>query len=87
MNQVFIPSHLQHLTGGQDSVAVEGKNIRQVIRALDNTHPGLAARLVDGDRLKPGVAVAIDGAVDHLGLYATLERDSEIFFVLAIEGG
>jgi hypothetical protein len=87
MNRVFIPSHLQHLTEGHRVVSVEGSSVRRVIRALDCAYPGIAERLQDRDALKAGIAVAIDGMVADLGLYASVDGDSEVFFILAIEGG
>ena len=87
MNRIWIPTHLQHFTNGNERVEISGSNIRQVIRALDNKYPGLGEQLREGDTLTPGMTVAINGSVDHLGLYATLDEDSEIHFIPAIEGG
>ena len=87
MNRIWIPAHLQHLTNGNERVKISGSNIRHVIQALDNAYPGLGDQLREGDMLKPGITVAINGSVDHLGLYADFDEDSEIHFIPAIEGG
>ena len=49
--------------------------------------PGLKDALMDGDRFKPGIAVAVNGQVSHLGPLQPLEEDNEVFFVPAIGGG
>ena len=42
---------------------------------------------MDGDRLKPGIAVAVNGQVSQLGHLQPLQEDNEVFFVPAIGGG
>ena len=78
---------MQEFTGGQEIVEVEGRTVRRLIVALDETYPGLKDALMDGDRLKPGVAVAVNGQVSHLGPLQPLEESNEVFFVPAIGGG
>jgi sulfur carrier protein ThiS len=46
-----------------------------------------AAVLQDDGRLRPGVAVAVDGYVTSLGLFQTLKDHSDVQFVPAIGGG
>jgi molybdopterin converting factor small subunit len=87
MPTVHIPSLLRGLTGGRDQVDVPGKTVREVIDALDRAYPGLRARLLDGNRLRANVAVAIDGELAPLGLRERLGPDAEIHFVAAIQGG
>jgi molybdopterin synthase sulfur carrier subunit len=90
---VLIPSLMRDLTGGQSNVSVPGRTVAQVIEALDATYPGVKARVCadahtgDGDRLAPGVAVSVDGAVARLGLRAPVKADSTIRFLPVIEGG
>ncbi len=87
MATVFIPSGMQELTGGVGELEIEGATLRQVIRKLDEAHPGTKDWLVDGDRLKPNISVAIDGVVSPLGLLADVGEQSEVHFVAAISGG
>lgn len=87
MPTVHIPPQMRDLTGGQSSLAVEGKTLRQVIAALDEAFPGLAARLQDGDRIASGLAVSIDGTVTSRGMLAKVEPASEIHFLPAFGGG
>ncbi len=87
MPTVFLPAQLRPLAGGRESVEVRGTNVRQVIQSLDLLHPGLRDRLIDGDRLRPNISVAVDGVVSPLGLLEDTPPDSEIHFVAAISGG
>jgi molybdopterin synthase sulfur carrier subunit len=87
MATVFIPSGMQELTGGVGELEIEGATVRRIIRKLDEAHPGTKDWLVDGDRLKPNISVAIDGVVSPLGLLADVEEQSEVHFVAAISGG
>ncbi len=89
MNQhtVFIPSLHQDLTGGVEQIEVEGASVREVIDALDAQYPGLRDRLVEDGRVKPSIAVAIDGTITHRGLREKLAGSSEVHFIPALSGG
>jgi len=87
MATVWIPSLLRPLTGGQRQVTVPGATVGEVIAALDATHPGVRDRLVDGDRLQPSIAVAIDGVTANEGLLSPVRPDSELHIIPAIGGG
>ena len=78
---------MQCYTGGMETVETEGRNVRRLILALDKTYPGLRDALMDGDRLKPGIAVAVNGQVSQLGVLQPLEENNEVLFVPAIGGG
>ncbi|MXW25296.1 MAG: MoaD/ThiS family protein [Dehalococcoidia bacterium] len=88
MATVFIPSLLEGLTGGARTVEVSGRNLRQVINALDDRYPGMKERLLDEDgALIPEIMAAIDGETNHLGLLQPVTETTEIQFVPAIGGG
>ncbi len=88
MATVFIPSLLEGLTGGARTVEVSGRNLRQVINALDERYPGMKERLLDEDgALIPEIVAAIDGETNHLGLLQPVTETTEIQFVPAIGGG
>ena len=87
MATVFIPAQLRSLTGGADRVLAAGESVREVVASLDAVHPGIAARLQQGDSLAPGLAVSIDGAFTNRGLAAKVGPASEIHFLPAIGGG
>lgn len=84
MPTVFIPHALRSFADGQESVEVTGTTVREAVNNLD---PALRAELLDGTKLKPNLAVAVDGAVAPMGLLERVEPTSEIHFVAAIAGG
>ena len=88
MPVAWIPSLLQSLTAGQAQVEVQGDTVRAVIDALDTAHPGIKARLCAADgRIKPEIAVAVDGEVTVEGLRARVDAQSEVHFLPALSGG
>ena len=87
MPTVFFPAQLRPLTGGRESVDVDGKSVRQVVEQLERLYPGISERLVNDGRLRPNISVAVDGVVSPLGLLEETPPDSEIHFVTAISGG
>ena len=87
MATVFVPSGMRELTGGVAELQIEGATVRQIIRKLEEAHPGTQDWLVEDDRLKPNISVAIDGVVSPLGLLADVGPASEVHFVAAISGG
>jgi molybdopterin synthase sulfur carrier subunit len=87
MPMVWIPPLLRELTGGQEIVSVPGKTVRQVIDAMEETYPGMRARLCEGDWLRPSLSVVVDGAVSRRGLGHPLDEASEVHFVPMVSGG
>ena len=76
------------LTARNDAAAAgDGATIHAVLADLDAQFPGLAERLVAGQKLRPGIAVAVDGVVAPHGLCRRLAAPSEIHFVPALAGG
>jgi molybdopterin synthase sulfur carrier subunit len=78
---------LRDLTNGQGLLTVDGETVRAVIESLENIYPGIKARLCDEDRLRPSIAVVVDGQISTLKLRHRLRADSEVHFVIAISGG
>jgi sulfur-carrier protein len=68
-------------TEGMREFMVEAKNLRAVIKALDQLYPGL------GHHLEEETTVAIDGEIHEVGYLQPLRQDSEVFFIPKIEGG
>lgn len=87
MPTVWIPSQLRPLTGGQETVAVKGRTVRQVIDELERLYPGIKERLCVGGMLRPGLAVAVGTQIATLGLAQPVEENSEVHFLPAIGGG
>ncbi|GAB4355412.1 MAG: MoaD/ThiS family protein [Immundisolibacter sp.] len=79
---------MQHLTGGEAVVQAPGGTVREVLTRLEEQFPGIKAAIVQDDgRLRPGVAVAVDGYITSLGLFQPLEPGSDVQIVPAIGGG
>ena len=87
MPRVFIPPLLRPLTEGRDIIDIAGQSVGELIDALDRQFPGLRARLVEGDRLKPGLSIGIGTKVSSRGLSSKVGPDDEVHFLPAIGGG
>jgi molybdopterin converting factor small subunit len=78
------------MTGGKSEVAVHGSTVGEVVRALDDAHPGLASRLLDDDgglRRFVNVFVA-DDDVRYLDGLDTKVPDGETLAIIpAVAGG
>lgn len=78
---------MQNMTDGQQTVEVEGSNVRQVVNNLDELYPGIRERLVANNKIKPNISVAVDGIVSSMGMLEKVQEASEVFFLPAIGGG
>ena len=87
MPVAWIPSLMQKLTDGKHNVEIEGETVRQVVDALETRYPGFKDRIVQNDRIKTEIAVAIDGEIVTAGLRAKVGPDSEVHFLPALAGG
>jgi molybdopterin synthase sulfur carrier subunit len=87
MATVWIPALLRGLTHERESLQVPGTSVRQIIDNLEGLYPGIKDRLVLGDRLRPGIAVAIDSQLAQGGLAEPVPENCEVHFVPAISGG
>lgn len=87
MATVYIPALLEGLTGGRQPIQVDGVTVLEVIARLDEAYPGLRGRLVEGDRLRRNIAVAVDGEVKRAGLLSPVGPAAEVHFVLSLNGG
>ena len=85
--KVFIPTMLQPLTGGVKQTECAGRNVRQIIAALEEQYPGIMSRLVENGEIRSNLAVSIDGDVARMGMLERVSEGSEVHFVPAIAGG
>ena len=81
MATVILPASFSEWTGGTERVDVDVRDVRQLIRALDERFPGL------GEKLRDGTAIAIDGEIINDPLLEPIEPDSEVHFLPPISGG
>ena len=78
---------MRKFTDGEDNVALPGATVREVIDNLESRYPGMKERLCEEDRLKPGIAVYINGLLTRGSLLERVDTDAEIHFLPAIGGG
>ena len=84
---VAIPSLLRNLTHGEERITVPGSTIREVIDNLEGRYPGIKARLCEADRIKPGIAIYVNGLLTRGSIREQVDADAEIHFLPAIGGG
>ena len=87
MPLVFIPSLMRSLTENQDRVSVEGKTLRQIVDNLEAAYPGMKELIVQDGRVRPGLALAINGEIATTGLMAQVDEGAEVQILPAIGGG
>ena len=87
MATVFVPPSMRHLTADARSVEVEATNVRALIDQLELHHPGFRDALLDGERLRSGLAIAIDGVTTTNGLLGVIPPGAEVHILPAIGGG
>jgi len=78
---------MQQITDGQQQVVVTGSTVRQIVNNLEEKFPGIKDRLVDNNRIKPNISVAVDGEITPLGMLERVDEESEVHFLPAIGGG
>jgi sulfur-carrier protein len=78
---------MRNLVNGQERVSVPGRTVAEVFDALEAAYPGVKERLLEGDRLIPGMTVAVGGKRARRGLLEPLDEQSEVRFLLAVAGG
>lgn len=81
MVRAHLPADLRPLADGNSVVDVDAATVGGVIDALGDRYPALT------DRLRAGVAVAVDGEVMAHAEYLQIGPDSEIHFLIPIGGG
>ena len=87
MPRVFLPPPLRRLADGQAVVDVEGDTVGELVDALEQRYSGIRDRLCEGDRLRPGLNVAVNSEFSDLGLLQRVDPDSEVHFLPAVGGG
>ena len=78
---------MRKLTHGEESLTIPGTTVREVINNLESRYPGMKERLCEEDRLKPGIAVYINGLLTRGSTLERVDADAEIHFLPAIGGG
>ena len=86
-HDVWIPALHRDLTDGIETVQVAGDSIGAVIAELEARFPGIEQRLCEDGRIRPYIAVSVNGEISQRGLRERLTAPSEIHFIPALSGG
>lgn len=87
---VRIPTPLRTATGGASTVDVDGSTVGEVLRELDEAHPGIAERLLDdGGQIRRFVNVFVDDEDVRFaqGLDTPVEDGTTVSIIPAVAGG
>jgi sulfur-carrier protein len=89
MATVRIPSVLRKHTGGAAKVPADGATVGEVLHAVADANPGLAAQLFDGDEVRGYINVYVDDEdIRYVsGLASPVTPDSEVALMPAVAGG
>jgi molybdopterin synthase sulfur carrier subunit len=87
--EVRIPTILRTYTRGAKAISGEGSTLAELVDSLEDTHPGLKERLLEGDDLRRFVNVYVnDEDVRFTGSLETPVKDGDVVVVLpAVAGG
>lgn len=90
MPSIHVPGVLRNLTGGNADVTVAASTVRDALAALDQQHPGIAARVLDAaGAVKPFIRIFVgsDDITTLTGLDTPVTERDEIAIIPAIAGG
>ena len=87
MAKVTIPQPMRVYTGDRAVVEIAGSNVRRLIDELENKHPGMKAALTHEGKLKPDVAIMLNGEISRLALLQPIAEEDDVIFIPAIMGG
>ena len=79
---VHIPMELRPLAGGHDEVMASGETVGDVLRAVGNTYPDFAARVLCGDgRLAEGLSVCLGGCTQPVDISSPVGQEEVLSIV------
>lgn len=84
---VWVPALLRPLCDGTAKFELEAATLGELLRALDERCPGLYDRVIEDGRLRPELAVAIDGEAESFPLFERLKPNADVTILPAIGGG
>lgn len=88
--KVRIPTALKKYTGDLDCIEIEAGSVSEAMERLEETHPGLKARIFDeSGELRRFVNIYVDGEDIRFadGLQTAVPDDGEISILPSIAGG
>ncbi len=89
MTKIAVPSLLRPLCNDAKELDVPGGTLESVLRAADEQCPGFYEKVVDTEenRVRPDLAIAIEGEVVTLYLHEPVAGDAHLAIVPALGGG
>ena len=84
---VYIPPAMRSLSGGARSLSASGRTVREVVDDLESRWPGFRETLIEDDRLRRGLWVAVNSEQQPLGLLAGVPPGAELHILPAMSGG
>ncbi len=90
MPTVRIPTPLRKLTDGRPTVDVDGASVRDLVDALEASHPGFGQRILDDDgdlRRFVNVFVRDEDIRFQSGLDTEVAADDTVSIIPAVAGG
>jgi sulfur carrier protein ThiS len=88
MPTVIVPAPYRGPTRGEGEVPVEGSTVRACLEAVERSHAGFLAQVVDGSgQVHRFVRLFVNGAPVAGGLDAPLTGSDRLEIVAAIAGG
>ena len=87
MAKVFVPSPLRKVCGDRRVVEVPGSTLREIVSNLDAICPGVEEMIVEHDRIRPGLQMAVDGVIAGTGLMQSVDEGAEVHILPAMSGG
>jgi len=85
--QVIIPALLRDMFGGVSRLEVPGATLAELFRELDLRCPGFEARVTENGRVRPELAIAINGEMESFALHDAVPPGAEVAIIPAIGGG
>ena len=87
--KVRIPLPLRSLTGNLGEVAAMGNNMREIIRDLEATYPGVKGRILrEDDELGRFVSIFVNGQdIRLLDEQDTTVKDGDVITILPLTAG
>ena len=87
MATVYVPTLFRNLCGGAHRLEVPATTLDELLKAVDQRCPGFYVRVVEDGRVRPSLAVAIDGEAATYPLWEPIGVTTEVTIVPAIGGG
>jgi molybdopterin converting factor small subunit len=89
MATIRVPSALRLLTANQADVEVDAPTVRAALARLDQAHPGILKKVLDGDAVKPFIRIYVgpDDIEGLQGLDTPVAARDEIAIIPALAGG